>query len=163
MASRVVIDHDKASKLALEPIQQKLIAVGMMIEREVKESMVEGGGVTYTKGGIAHTASAEGEPPAVDTGRLRASISTNWTGGGGDANEDGVGDPGGGEQEFTVVVGTNVEYGPMLEFGTSRMGARPFMRPVFERYRDIIDKLISEAGGSSGVGGGQSMNLGGGI
>lgn len=51
----------------------------------------------------------------VDTGRLRASIAQEIGG-----DDDGL----------VARVGTNVEYAPYLEFGTSRMSARPFLRPA---------------------------------
>lgn len=52
---------------------------------------------------------------AVDTGRLRSSI--NWR-----LARDSRG--------LAAIIGTNVEYAPYLEFGTSRMAARPFLRPA---------------------------------
>ena len=54
----------------------------------------------------------------VDTGRLRSSI-THEVGG----------DPEG----IVARVGTNVEYAPHLEYGTSRMKARPFLRPALQQ------------------------------
>lgn len=53
----------------------------------------------------------------VDTGRLRSSI-TNEIG------QDGEG--------LVAVVGTNVEYAPYIELGTSRMDAQPFLLPALE-------------------------------
>ena len=75
---------------------------------------------------------------AVDTGRLRASISTNWAGSsmsegktGAQANPgDGVKKPEG-PKELVLVVGTNVKYGPHVEHGTSRMPARPYLYPAY--------------------------------
>ena len=60
-----------------------------------------------------------GGPPGVDTGRLRASI----------ANE---------RKGMTLRVGTNVEYGPHQELGTSKMDARPFLRPAIPRNKSTI-------------------------
>ena len=34
-----------------------------------------------------------------------------------------------------VVIGTNVEYAPFLEFGTSKMGPFPFLNPAVESVR----------------------------
>lgn len=51
----------------------------------------------------------------VDTGRLRASIQAV-------EGED--------ERGPFVDVGTNVEYGPAVEYGTDRSAAQPFMRPA---------------------------------
>lgn len=58
-----------------------------------------------------------GGPPGVDTGELRASI--GWT-------PDGAG---------RVLIHDGVEYGKYLELGTEKMPARPFVGPVFERWR----------------------------
>lgn len=51
----------------------------------------------------------------VDTGRLRASISSLVT-------EDAKG--------LLGIVGTNVEYAIFVEFGTRHMSAQPFLRPA---------------------------------
>ena len=50
----------------------------------------------------------------VDTGKLRASISTE------------VGN-------LEAEVGTNVEYALYVEFGTSKQSAQPFMRPALDK------------------------------
>lgn len=119
--------------------EKKLLAIGFQMEKEIKMSMKAGSGRMYGK----HRASAPGEPPAVDTGRLRGSISTNWSGSGmakgsteGVARgEDGVGQPDAKEDMFTVVVGTNVPYASFLEFGTRNMAPRPFMRPIQDKFK----------------------------
>jgi len=62
---------------------------------------------------------------AVDTGRLRGSISHA-------------------SDNDTAYIGSNVEYAPYVEFGTYRMAARPFLRNAIsnylEDYKDIIEK-----------------------
>ena len=81
----------------------------------------------------------------VDTGRLRASISSNWSGSGLSRGEvdspaksdDGVGQPGGTRAVFIGATGTNVEYAPYLELGTVKMGAQPYLRPAFDKYKDF--------------------------
>lgn len=47
-----------------------------------------------------------------------------------------------GELEFTVSDG--VEYGVYQEFGTSRMGAWPFMRPAIEKWSAKFQAAFSE-------------------
>lgn len=42
-------------------------------------------------------------------------------------------------------IGTNVEYGPPQEFGTSRMRGTPFMRPAFDEQRGEALKEIARA------------------
>lgn len=69
---------------------------------------------------------------AVDTGRLRASITINKLG------------------AFDIEIGTNVEYASYVEEGTSKMPARPYLRPALargqqkfmERLQASIDKVL---------------------
>lgn len=61
--------------------------------------------------------SREGDPPGVDTGALRASMHTF---------KDGA---------LRYIVADGVLYGVMLELGTSKMGARPFVSPVFVEWQ----------------------------
>lgn len=67
-------------------------------------------GRTYTRGNVSHTASAPGEAPATDTGRLASATEYRITG---DRAE----------------VSNSVAYGPMLEFGTQKIAPRPAWRP----------------------------------
>lgn len=48
------------------------------------------------------------------------------------------------ENENQVIVGTNVEYGPYVEFGTSRMEAQPHLRPAVTQNLDRIQNLIRD-------------------
>ena len=135
--AKFVIDYKKATRPILEE-EKRLVALGLQMEREIKLSMKTGGGEAG-----AH--SPVGAPPYVQTGRLRASISTNWSESslpygevkGGKAQvEDGVRQPERMANQFTVVVGTNVEYAPWVEYGTKRMfGPHPFMRPIFDKFK----------------------------
>ncbi len=61
--------------------------------------------------------SAPGTPPGVDSGELRASMT---------ATPDGPG---------RVLVHDGVAYGVYQELGTEKMPARPFVSPIFERWR----------------------------
>lgn len=63
------------------------------------------------------TGSVPGQGPAVRTGRLRSSIT--WR-----LGEDAAG--------LYADIGSAVEYAPYVEMGTSRMAARPFLRPALE-------------------------------
>lgn len=90
---------------------------------------IEGGpksGRTYTRGGVTHQASAPGQYPASDSGRLVGSIRMEMPQVG----------------NVTGRVGTAVAYGPMQEFGTSRMAARPWLLPSFERAKIGVEKEL---------------------
>lgn len=59
----------------------------------------------------------------VDTGRLRNSITHAVDG-------------------DTAYIGTNVEYAPYVEMGTSRTRAQPFLKPAATEHSDEYKKLI---------------------
>lgn len=90
---------------------------------------------------------------AVDTGRLRSSISTNWDSNSqnhgqveapADASE-GVSRPRKSSGDLMVVrVGTNVKYAPYVHEGTSRMPARPFMDIAVMRNMSRIQQSIQQ-------------------
>lgn len=66
----------------------------------------------------------------VDTGNLRASITHEV-----DATEK------------VAYIGTNVEYAPYVELGTSRQKAQPYLRPAAadhaEEYRNVLKNALS--------------------
>ena len=80
-------------------------------------------GRTYKRGTVTHRASAAGEYPMSDTGRLASNV------------------------EFTVAskakpqaeVGTNIMYGRWLEFGTSKMAARPWLLRSFLKAAEGVE------------------------
>jgi HK97 gp10 family phage protein len=138
---------EAVKRKAIERAQKGLIAVGFQIERDAKQMC------------------------PVDSGRLRASISTNWTGSGMergrtdaftsgneyqkqmesvDASQDGIGNPEKkGNDNFTVVIGTNVAYAWFIEFGTSMMGNTPFLRAAFEKNYKNIKQAIKNLKGAT--------------
>ena len=84
-------------------------------------------GTTYTRGNIRHTASAAGEYPANDTGYLASNIHAvpSKTG-------------------LSGAVESRAEYSIHLEFGTSKMAARPFMQPSADAVRPKLRRRIRE-------------------
>ncbi len=50
-----------------------------------------------------------------------------------------------GEKLEAVYIGTNVEYAPYVELGTSRMAARPFLRPAATEHGERYKKLMEAA------------------
>jgi len=88
-----------------------------------------GGGRTYEKyePRRTHTASAPGAYPSADTGRLSTNVRIDGLN---------LATP----AKMTATVGTDVKYGAYLEFGTSRMAARPWLLPSFERAKIGVEK-----------------------
>lgn len=79
------------------------------------------------RGGMIIETDAKRRCP-VDTGRLRASLTT-------DVERKG-------ETTFVLKVGTNVEYASFVENGTSRMAAQPFLRPAVDaKAKDVVDEI----------------------
>ena len=87
--------------------------------RQVQRSR-QGGG-TYT-----HTAAAEGQAPNTDTGKLVASIAAERVG------------------EARYHIGSGLDYANWLEFGTKKMGARPWLQPAFRARQNNLIVNISE-------------------
>ncbi|HHV79089.1 MAG TPA: hypothetical protein GXX40_05685 [Firmicutes bacterium] len=74
-----------------------------------------------------YRASAPGETPALRTGRLFNSIDYYVIGTG---------------LNLRGIVGSPLEYAPYLEFGTSKMERRPFLRPTYERERENVKDIL---------------------
>ena len=79
-----------------------------------------------------HKASAPGQYPMSDTGRLASMVEFEL--------------PQPGSNRPRGAVGTALYYGPDLEFGTSRMASRPWLMPSVERAaaeisRELIARL----------------------
>lgn len=99
-----------------------LYAAGQLIEIEAERSITAG-----SISGAGHVASKPGEAPNADSRLLDTSI-------------------------FTIVAGpnrVNVEstapYAAALEWGTSRMAERPYMRPAVNAKRKEASELVAEA------------------
>lgn len=74
----------------------------------------------FAKSGWNAPPGPPGGKPGVRTGRLRASIT--WR-------------PGLDDVSPYVDIGSDVIYAPYVELGTSRMAARPYLRPALEAAR----------------------------
>lgn len=102
--------------------QRALYAAGQMIEIEAEISITAG-----SVSGKGHVASLPGEAPNADTRLLDTNINTVVVG------------------ENRVNVEATAPYAGFLEFGTSRMEARPFMGPAANRKRAEAVDLIARA------------------
>lgn len=66
----------------------------------------------------------------VDTGRLLGSVNTK-------IKQEG--------SSITAEVGTNVEYANYIEYGTYKMGAKPFLNPAFDVETEGLENKIRQA------------------
>lgn len=126
---------DRAMKGVPEAIDKEvkiaLFASAKKVEAEAKKSITAGGktGRIYKRRTVTHQASAAGEAPASDTGRLVNSINSYLNG----------------LTAFVIAGRGIVKYAAMLEYGTRKIAARPFMFPALERSKDWIRERLSQA------------------
>lgn len=102
--------NKQAMRLITEQLENRMHRAGKRVERVAKMSMRDGG--------TPHVRSNPGEPPRVETGNLKESVTTET------------------ERSDRMVetrIGTNVIYGLFLELGTSKMAPRPWLRPAFDK------------------------------
>jgi hypothetical protein len=114
-----------------DKVRQALIQSGFLVEASAKRLITE--------------------LRAVDTGRLRASISTAADDMkaelrdpvGNSKSGDAVGQPRKGSGDLAVVrVGTSVEYAPFIVFGTRSMSPRDFLTPAVHMNLSRIKSLL---------------------
>lgn len=65
----------------------------------------------------------------VDTGRLRGSIEHQ-------------------EDDNSTQIGSNVEYAPYIELGTSKMSPQPYLVPAIENYLSEYKEIVAQELGS---------------
>lgn len=103
-------------------------------------------GVKAVEGSVDAISGRYDIKPAVDTGRLRASISfitPTDKGGSGQpkpANAQAGDELTGTSEKNTVVVGSNVEYAEKVHNGDSKMAARPFLREGIDKTKDQMQE-----------------------
>ena len=93
-----------------------------LIELDAERSITAG-----TISGKNHVPSLPGQPPNADTRFLDGNIETE------------IGGP------TLVTITSKAPYSAALEYGTSKMAARPFMRPATEKHRKDVIRLVGDA------------------
>lgn len=103
-------------------------------------------GVKAVEGSVDAISGRYDIKPAVDTGRLRASISfitPTDKGGSGQpkpANAQAGDELTGTAEQNTVVVGSNVEYAEKIHNGNSKMAGRPFLREGIDKTKNQMQE-----------------------
>ncbi len=111
---------ERLAEFAVEATAQQAVAHAQVSMAEPKT------GRLYTRGKVTHQASAPGESPAMDIGHLANSMRVRRAG------------------RLVRVIEIGAEYAAPLEFGTSRMAARPFLGPALEAVKGFFYRSMRE-------------------
>lgn len=103
-------------------IGRALFAAGERIAVEAQLSITRG-----AVSGANHVPSSPGEAPNQDSGVLSGNIETVQ------------------KKPLVVEVSSNAPYSSDLEFGTSRMASRPFMRPARDKEEKNARAIVAKA------------------
>lgn len=101
---------------ATNDVTKALAAGGELVRADAQKSIRDG-----AVSGVGHIPSQPGQPPNADTHRLDTSIDVVVN-----------------KSNKSVSVISRAPYSAYLEFGTSKMVERPFMRPALRRNRNRI-------------------------
>ena len=122
----------KKQKKVVTELGKSLAQCCATIQREAMEGMRDttvDESKSYGKKG--HHPSIPGAFPSVDSGTLRRSVTYQVD-----------------EKNLVGYVGSNLKdppYGAYLEYGTSRMKPRPWLKPATEKSNETIEKIMAGA------------------
>jgi phage gpG-like protein len=121
----------KISAEAQVEVDRAVEATGLELRGEIVKAYQRGpaSGQVYEKFSPRrrHKASAPGEAPATDTGRLASSVNYKKDG------------------PMSATVGSELVYAAMLELGTSRIAPRPAWVPAVEAMRPTFQRRVEVA------------------
>ncbi len=103
-------------------VAKGMYAAGDLIRVEAQISITSG-----AVSGSKHTASSPGEAPNADTHYLANNIETVQV------------------KPLKVEIASRAKYSANLEYGTSKMAARPFMGPAVAKKRREVSELLVKA------------------
>ena len=133
-----VVLNPKAADKAAKNIEKKMLQARKValfqIAAKIHESAIKtindnGDGTATRRYNPDRTVnvSKPGDTPNTDTGRLVQSIRMEFTDGG-----------------ATALIGTNLKYGLYLEFGTSKMTARPWLSRAFKDNTEDAGEIFAK-------------------
>lgn len=128
--SKAFISHVRQAKQIIDTKKkEKALEAGIHVRNKTVEKLSQPGtGKQYLVPGTTntfYTASSPGRPPAVLFGDLRKSIAFE-------------------EQGGSVLVGSDLKKASKLEFGDSKIAARPFLKPTFEEETNNIKTILGK-------------------
>jgi phage gpG-like protein len=113
---------------AYDVIAEGTLAIHETAIKSIQEQGSSSGTETRYKPKRDVKVSAPGSPPNTDTGTLVKSIGFEID-----------------KEKLKGRVGTNLKYGAWLEFGTSNIAARPWLRPAFMKHQKAIVEALKKA------------------
>ena len=122
-----------ASQEARGGVDRAVVATAIELRGDVVKRIQRGPatGRTYVRGQVSHQASAPGESPATDTGRLANSVTFDKV------------------AQMSATVGSDLVYAAVLEFGSDRIDPRPAWVPAVEaitpKYIARLERALEEA------------------
>lgn len=137
MSTEVSIEDN--SKQVIEELERLMpIALeecGLAAERFAKTGITRQGAVDtgLLRNSITHAIS--GQAPAITSYKDDDEVQ--------EGEYDGTA-PKAEKNSMSVYVGTNVEYAPYVENGTTKMAARPFIKPAVTDHQSDYQKIIEE-------------------
>lgn len=99
------------------------LVVGATLIEVTAERLITAGSVS----GLHHIASNPGEPPHNDTGSLVKDIELSRP------------------ETLKAIVSSSAPHAIPLELGTSRMAARPYLKPAVAMKRDQVQRFVAAA------------------
>lgn len=129
MTARLLRKLNALPAAAKQAIDDALLASAAELHQVVVNNVQRnsGSGRRYKRGQRTHVASAPGEYPNTDTGALVNSMRFERRG----------------DLHWVWLAG--IFYAKLLEFGTSRMAARPFARPSWKKVEPRSQKRVRSA------------------
>jgi len=115
----------QAPSKAIYAAEGAMKVFSIKVKEEVKKSLN-----VRDKIGKSYISSAPGDPPRKRTGHLFKSVYNR-------INKI---------NKFVVqgIVGDNAEYAVHLEYGTSKMAPRPYMRPAVEKNKSLFETMFKK-------------------
>lgn len=119
---------DRLGDQVKDNVSKAVLATALELQSNIKKNIHHGPatGRVYRKYSPKriHQASAVGQFPATDTGRLANSITFDK------------------ENDYTATVGSALTYARMLEYKMPSRGGRPFFRPAVEEIRETFGNRL---------------------
>lgn len=120
-------NFDRLARGIVLELGRDMEAIGEVIADEAQGLIMTGSSSGRKTKKHIHVASQPGEPPNNDTGGLHGNIEVNQV------------------APLKVEVSSNAQYAKALEFGTSKMAARPYFQPARQATKAEVRQLAAKA------------------